>query len=98
VVERFVGPLNIRIDLFHIIDVIALGEHGVRGIQCCGTSFSAHDRKLLVDERENSIAWLSTPGTTLELWGWRKVKVKRGGKAVRYEPRIKVYTLADFDG
>lgn len=98
VVERFIGPLNIRKDLFGIIDVIALGDEGVRGIQCCGTSFSAHVKKILVDERENSIAWLMTPHTTLELWGWRKVKIKRGGTAVRYEPRIRIFTLEDFGG
>jgi len=98
VVERFIGPLNIRKDLFGIIDVIALGDGGVRGIQCCGTSFSSHVSKLLVDERDSSIAWLQTPGTTLELWGWRKLKVKRGGTAVRYAPRIRIFTLEDFGG
>ena len=32
----------------------------------------------------------------LELWGWRKVKVKRGGKAEIWQPRVREYTLADF--
>jgi len=32
----------------------------------------------------------------LILIGWRKVKLKRGGKAKRWSPRIKEYTEVDF--
>ncbi len=100
VVEKWnahVGPHGVRQDLFGIIDVLALDpERGVVGVQSCTTSFAAHERKLLEERAQECIDWLSTPGTSLELWGWRKVKIKRGGKAERWQPRIRVFTLADF--
>jgi len=100
IVERFnsfAGPHGIRQDLFGIIDVIALDpERGVVGVQSCGQAFAAHERKLLEERADECIDWLSTPGTVLELWGWRKRKLKRGGKAERWSPRVREFTLADF--
>lgn len=99
-VERFnahVGPHGIRQDLFGIIDIIALDpERGVVGIQSTGSAFAEHERKILEDHRQDTIDWLSTPGTTLELWGWRKVKVKRGGQAMRWAPRVRTFALTDL--
>lgn len=95
--NAFVGPHGIRQDMFGIIDVIALDHtSGVIGVQSCGNQFSEHYRKLTEDKAAECIDWLKTPGTSLELWAWRKVKIKRGGKAERYEPRVKVFTLEDF--
>lgn len=100
IVEKFnhhVGPYGIRQDLFGIIDIIALDfERGVVGIQSCGSDFAAHERTILEERTQESIDWLSTPGTSLELWGWRRIKLKRGGKAMRWQPRIREFTLADF--
>ena len=100
IVERYnahVGPHGIRQDLFGIIDIIALDpERGVIGIQSCGSDFAAHERKILIERAQESIDWLSTPGAKLELWGWRKVKLKRGGVAMRWSPRMREFTLADF--
>jgi hypothetical protein len=87
---------GIRVDLFGIIDVLALDpQRGVVGVQSCGSSFSEHFRKLTVEKCQETINWLSTPGTKLELWSWRKVKVQRGGKAMRWSPRIREITLED---
>jgi hypothetical protein len=101
IVERWnmhVGPHGIRQDLFGIIDVIALDpEQGVVGIQSCGQAFAAHERTILDERAAESIDWLSTPGTVLELWGWRKVKLKRGGVAMRWQPRVRRFALEDFD-
>lgn len=101
VVERFnahVGEFGVRQDLFGIIDIIALDrQKGVRGIQCCGADFSSHVKKIFEEKTEETIEWLSTPGTTLEIWGWRKVKLERGGKAERWSPRVQVITLDDFN-
>lgn len=101
IVEKFnqhVGPHGIRQDLFGIIDVLALDpERGVVGVQCCGNSFSAHYRKLTEERWQECMDWLKTPGTVLELWAWRKIKVKRGGKAERWTPRIKEFTVHDFE-
>lgn len=102
VVERFnahIGPHGVRQDLFGIIDVIALDpERGVVGVQACGTDFADHERTITEDRAEESIEWLRTPGTVLELWGWRKVKLKRGSAAFRWKPRIRTFTLDDFPG
>jgi len=95
--NQYAGPHGIRQDLFGIIDVLALDpESGVIGVQACGQSFAAHHRKLTEERFQECLDWLSTPGTSLELWGWRKVKVKRGGKAMVWRPRVKAYQLDDF--
>ena len=100
VVEKwnaYAGPHGLRQDLFGIIDIIALDpERGVVGIQSCGSSFSQHLVKLTVERAQDTLDWLSTPGACLELWGWRKVKLKRGGKAVVWRPRIKTLTKEDL--
>lgn len=96
IVERFLqyaGPHGIRKDLFGIIDVLALSETGVIGVQSCGQDFSQHWQKLTVERRQETSDWLSTPGTSLELWGWRKVKAKRGGLAMIWSPRVRPVTL-----
>ena len=95
--NQYAGPHGIRQDLFGIIDVLALGSEGVIGVQACGNSFSQHFRKLTEERAEECIDWLKTPGTSLELWAWRKVKLKRGGKAMRWEPRVHVFSLKDFE-
>ena len=93
------GPPGIRIDLFGIIDVLALDpERGVVGIQCCGADFAAHKRKLLEERAQDTLDWLSTPGTVLEIWSWRKVKAKRGGKAMVWRPRVEEITREDLGG
>lgn len=100
IVERFnphAGPHGVRQDLFNIIDIIALDPaRGVVGVQSCGSSFAAHRRKILEDHYQEAMDWLSTPGAVLEIWGWRKVKVKRGGKAMVWRPRIEEITLEDL--
>jgi hypothetical protein len=100
IVERFIayaGPHGVRRDLFGIIDVLALDpQRGVVGVQSCGGDFAKHERKLLEQRAQECIDWLETPGTVLELWSWRKVKLHRGGKAMRWQPRIREFTLADF--
>jgi hypothetical protein len=97
--KRNDGPPGIRQDLFGIIDIIALDPaRGVVGIQCCsGSGLAAHRKKLLVDQAQETIDWLSTPGTALEIWAWRKVRIKRGGKAVGWRPRIIAIRLEDVE-
>jgi len=100
IVERWnqhAGPHGIRQDLFGIIDVLALDpERGVVGVQCCGSSYAAHYRKMTEERAEDSLEWLETPGTALELWAWRKIKLSRGGKAMRWRPRVYVFSKEDF--
>jgi len=101
IVEKFnpyAGPHGLRQDLFGCIDVLALDPHrGVIGVQSCGQDFSGHKQKLVEERAQEVTDWLATPGTALELWGWRKVKLQRGGKAMRWKPRLARLTLIDGD-
>ncbi len=86
VVERWIQRARKRIDLFGIIDLIAL-DNGVVGIQVTGSDFSSHKIKIMEDEKENTLVWLKNGGR-LEVWGWRKLKKVRGKKATYWSPRI----------
>jgi hypothetical protein len=85
-----------RKDLFGFVDLVVLdSQQGIGAIQSCGQSFAEHKRKILDSEcTEFVIEWLKCGGF-VELWGWRKVKLKRGGKAMRWKPRIAEITLFD---
>ena len=65
-------------------------------IQSCGSDYAEHNRKIL----DNPIApqWVKSANRRLILMGWRKIKKKRGGKAMVWAPRIKEFTLFDFIG
>jgi hypothetical protein len=95
--NRFVGPHGIRQDLFGCIDILALDHsRGVIGIQSTGQAFREHELAMLGEKAKDCVDWLKTPGAHLELWGWRKLKVKRGGKAMKWEIRKRVFKLEDF--
>jgi len=89
-----VGPYGIRQDLFGFIDLVVLSPNGIVGVQCCsGSSFGEHLRKIL--DNEFAPEWLRSGGK-IEIWAWRKVKKKRGGKLMLWQPRIREITLLDF--
>ena len=96
-VERFnphAGRFGRHQDLFGIFDIIGIMPRGICGIQsCAGSGFAEHDRRILGSEF--SPEWLRAGGH-IELWGWRKIKAKRGGKLMVWRPRLKVYSLEDF--
>jgi hypothetical protein len=96
--NQYAGPHGIRVDLFGIIDVLALDpQTGVIGVQsCAGSGFSAHWKKLTIERAQETRDWLSTPGCSLEIWAWRKISKKRGGKAMIWQPRVKSITLEDL--
>ena len=99
VVEKwnaYAGEHGKRIDLFGIIDILALDPSGVIGIQSCGSDFAKHVEKIMVEHSQETLDWLSTPGTRLQLWGWRKIKLQKGGKAMRWSARVKEFTLEDL--
>lgn len=93
--NRYAGPHGVRQDLFGFIDLVAIDVDSILAIQSCGQSFAAHDRKIREECGEKAAAWLAAGGA-LELWGWRKVKRKRGGKVMVWSPRVKRYAPADF--
>ena len=100
IVERFIqNPVShgIRSDLFGFIDVVSLDPAaGIVGIQCCGADVSAHYKKITLERTENAIEWLKCGGK-IEIWGWRKVKLFRGSKAMRWKPRVVSITEKDFE-
>jgi len=99
IVERFnayAGKFGQRKDLFGIIDIIALGENSIIGIQSTsGQKFPEHDKKIINEPMTRE--WLKSGGRLI-LIGWRKVKLFRGSKAMRWEPRIKEYTINSLGG
>ncbi len=98
IVERYNAFTKQRYDLFGFIDIVALSEDmGFLGVQSCGQSFSAHLKKIVEEKSEDCRLWLKSGGKVL-LIGWRKLKKKRGGKAMYWSPREKWITLEDLDG
>lgn len=93
-VERYNPYSQKRHDLFGIFDLIAMYPNQIYGIQSTTSDFTGHDKKILAEPR--AIEWLKCGGG-IELWAWRKVKKKRGGKLMVWQPRIKSYTLDDFN-
>ena len=75
-----------RHDLFNCIDILCVNGKEVVGIQTTsGTNVASHVQKL----RKNPILPLVlASGIRLEIHGWRPVKVKRGGRQMRWECRV----------
>jgi hypothetical protein len=94
-VERFISfpPPGHRKDYFGFGDILAFNNNETLMIQSCGQSYASHLSHLLANP--NVPLWLAGP-RKLILIGWRKLKVKRGGKAMRWTPRIKEITHKDF--
>ncbi len=101
VVEKWnqhAGPFGVRQDLFGFVDVLVLDpERGFIGVQCCARSgHAAHRKKILEERTEHAMEWLKCGGA-IEIWSWAKQKVKRGGKAERWVPKVEEITLESFD-
>lgn len=70
VVEKWVPQSRKRIDLFGVIDIVAITENGILGIQACaGSSHSARAAKILAEPRAHE--WVKAGGK-LEVWSWAK--------------------------
>ena len=97
VVERFnphVGTHGIRQDLFGFLDLVEVRGSRIIGVQCCaGSGYAAHNTKILTSPE--AARWIRAAG--IELWAWRKVKVKRGGKLMTWKARVRRYCPKDFD-
>ena len=96
VVEKWNPHAKIRQDLFGFIDLIVLDNDGVTGIQATsGSNASARVKKILAEPRAKQ--WLEA-GCRIEVWAWKKKKIKRGGVAFRWVLDRRPVTLEDFDG
>ena len=95
IVERWIMGARVRKDLFGFIDGIAIRDKEILGWQACaGSGLAAHVTKIRDACRLEAQAWLEAGGK-IEVWGWRKLKVKRGGKAVRWTPCVVPITTLD---
>jgi hypothetical protein len=98
-VEKFnpyAGKFGVRQDLFGFIDLISIDPVlGIVAVQSFGSAYSEHCRKLQEERNEEMFEWLKH--AKLEMIGWRKLKLKRGGKAERWTPRIADVVLDDED-
>ena len=91
VVERYCPHSRKRIDLFGVIDIVAVREGTILGVQTTSTSnLSARVTKSLEEPRLQ--VWLSS-GARFILHGWSK-KGKRGRKKT-WQVVVKEITLGD---
>lgn len=94
--ERWVEAIKCRIDMFGFIDIVAVGHGHILAVQsCAGDKFAEHDRKILGSEKARK--WMIDGNAPIMLIGWRKLKKERGKAAQKWEPKIKNYTLEDFN-
>ena len=86
VVERWNPHARVRHDLFNIADILAVRGRETLAVQVtAGSGVSARVHKL---EASSALPLLAAAGWRVEVHGWRKVKVKRGGKATRWACRV----------
>jgi hypothetical protein len=86
-------PAGNRRDAFGFIDIIAIDTDAIVAIQACTSGRKEHFEKIIANEF--ALPWLQAGGR-IELWSWSKIKVKRGGKAMRWAPKVELITEADF--
>ena len=86
IVEHWNSYTRRREDLFNAWDILAVGNGETLAVQTTSASnVSARVRKIADNEYT---AELRKSGWRLEIHGWRKRKVKRGGKAERWVCRV----------
>lgn len=86
VVERWNPHARIRHDLFNVADVLAVRGAETLAVQVTsGSNVSARVAKL---KASSALPRLVSAGWRVEIHGWRRVKVKRGGKAKRWACRV----------
>lgn len=83
VVEHWNPFAKIRIDLFGFIDILAIKPDEIIGIQTTSDSGRSARRKKIQDS-ELAKDWVKAGGKIV-LTTWGKKKVKRGGKAMRWQ-------------
>jgi hypothetical protein len=99
VVERFnphVGEHGIRQDFLGCIDIIAVREGETLGVQACSVGDQTNRMKKL-EASPGAAAWLTGGVRRLEVWGWGKRKLKRGGKAIRWQATVRDVTPAPVE-
>jgi len=86
IVEHWNSFTHRRVDLFNAWDLIAVRKDEVLFVQTTsGSNVSARVKKIAANEYTDVIR---EANIRLEVHGWAKRKVKRGGKAERWHCRI----------
>lgn len=104
VTERWNQYARIRQDLLGFIDVLAFHpQNGTLAIQTTSGDHTANRVTKIVSDpdlanRARTYLLAGRGFHTLEVWGWHRHKVKRGGTALRYELVRRPITLEDLDG
>lgn len=71
VVERFNPHARVRVDLFGVLDLVALtADSAILGIQACAAA-SASARRAKIDDEPRARRWIECGGR-LEVWSWGK--------------------------
>jgi len=89
-----------RKDLWGFGDVIAIApDEQPLIVQCTSGSNTAARVSKMLDDPDVSprVELAMRSGIRVEVWGWRKIKLKPGGKAVRWAPKIQPLSLALFE-
>lgn len=84
-VERWIPGANIRKDLFGFADILGIHpEYGAIAVQAT-TRDNASKRCKKASQLDTLACWLGLgeeyPCFRFEVWGWGKIKKKRGGRA-----------------
>ncbi len=87
VVEHWNPHAFIRQDLFGIFDLLALTDRGILAVQVKGTGDGVVKAQEKMASTPAARRWLDGGGR-IEVWVWRKVKLERGKKAMRWRLRI----------
>jgi hypothetical protein len=81
VVERTIPRINIKRDLWHFADILALHpERGILVVQCTtGSNLAARVQKITDSPL---LPLVRKCGIAIEAWGWRKLKTGWAAKVV----------------
>jgi len=98
VVERWNPHVRVRKDLFGIADILAVGHGLTIMVQTTSGSNLAARVKKIIAMRTFGLVWLGVSGHRIEVHGWAKHKMRRGGKAYRYKLNCREITIPQFLG
>ncbi len=92
VVEKFVRfpPPGHLVDLFGVIDIVAITDSGIIGIQATSqqTGGNAYRRRAKILAEPRAKKWVGA-GARLELWSWRLAGAR--GKQKRWTLKVETY-------
>ncbi len=93
ITEKWNPYSRTREDMFNFIDILCYTGKRTIAIQACGSDYQAHRRK--IEGNEWVREWLDPESNrSLQVWSWRRLLKKRGGKAKYWKARIiDVYTI-----